>query len=273
MRVKGFTLIELLVVVAIIAALFAILLPAFSNARAMGRQMVCANNLKQIGVAFSLYLSDYNDYFPPWGYGWEGEYTRHWHAVLISGGYVAGKIKVGSELRRFDDVDWKTFLCPEDPNAKYANDPSRFPGWDWRSISYGYNYYFIGSDIGLGGRWYDEASANMSQLANPSATILLTDSLWAIYIDNNEYYVEDKGYFLVVPAPLIHEKGVPYARHGAMSAPNSGNVNVLWCDGHVSSRRAPEKHEKGFHWATNAYSGSCLGDYWRTPEGNIWDRE
>ncbi|HEY3332984.1 MAG TPA: DUF1559 domain-containing protein [Capsulimonadaceae bacterium] len=61
---KGFTLIELLVVIAIIALLAAILFPVFAQARENARKSTCQSNLKQIGIAFTQYVQDYDERYP-----------------------------------------------------------------------------------------------------------------------------------------------------------------------------------------------------------------
>lgn len=65
MRKRGFTLIEVLVVMAIAGILVALLLPSIQAAREGGRRIQCANNLRQMGIAFYLLFGDTEERFPP----------------------------------------------------------------------------------------------------------------------------------------------------------------------------------------------------------------
>jgi prepilin-type N-terminal cleavage/methylation domain-containing protein/prepilin-type processing-associated H-X9-DG protein len=64
MRKRAFTLIELLVVIAIIAILAAILFPVFAKAKEAAKKSQELSQMKQIGIALQIYLTDYDDTYP-----------------------------------------------------------------------------------------------------------------------------------------------------------------------------------------------------------------
>jgi putative ABC transport system ATP-binding protein len=127
---RAFTLIELLVVIAIIAILAAMLMPALARAKAKARGIACINNLRQIGVGYSLWADDHQQKYP-WAVDPSDEGTRGvafaWvHVQAISGFLVTPKL-----LR-----------CPCDDQRKTAADfsatsPAGFPTLTNTALSYG----------------------------------------------------------------------------------------------------------------------------------------
>lgn len=84
MRIRnGFTLVELLVVIGIIALLVSILLPALNKARAQANSVKCLSNLKQLGLACTLYMTESKGVLPPLQYSGKF-YDSQWMSGMIA---------------------------------------------------------------------------------------------------------------------------------------------------------------------------------------------
>ena len=103
-RRRGFTLIELLVVIAIIGILAAMVFPVFARARESARKAVCLSNVKNIALAFQMYLADNNDTLPP------GEHRQE---VIDFFNTAPGN---GSSAANFDVSEGDCEMGPNDGN-------------------------------------------------------------------------------------------------------------------------------------------------------------
>src|SRR3954447_10438114 len=65
---RGFTLIELLVVTGLISVLISLLLPAVGNARRAANATACASNLRQMSLAWMMYVSENKGRLPEYMY-------------------------------------------------------------------------------------------------------------------------------------------------------------------------------------------------------------
>lgn len=104
-------MIELLVVIAAIALLLAILLPAVRKGHMIARRIVCGNNLRQLAVAWDMYLDDY-----------EGKFYQGPNANMNYGGWKGIKNWTNRPLNRYfgmpatveSEDKAEAFCCPAD---------------------------------------------------------------------------------------------------------------------------------------------------------------
>lgn len=148
---RGFTLIELLVVIAIIAVLIGLALPAIQKVRDAAMRMKCANNFKQVGLAFHNY-HDANGKFPRSGEHLvpaAGARTQCFHSPLT----MALPYLEGDNVYRQIDLRYRhnegpnalaaasgggfgakidAFVCPKNPQRKADRDGS---GYGYTDVS------------------------------------------------------------------------------------------------------------------------------------------
>jgi prepilin-type N-terminal cleavage/methylation domain-containing protein/prepilin-type processing-associated H-X9-DG protein len=132
----GFNLIELLVVIAIIAILASLLLPAFSRAKIASKNTACKGNLRQLGLALSMYTADTRVY----PYTVDANVSKTWYMFIAP--YYASNYNIMTCPTFKGEWPIQEALVWISGNA-YHRDPSvtgRVAG-----VSYGYNGFGVGS--------------------------------------------------------------------------------------------------------------------------------
>ena len=202
----AFTLIELLVVIAIIAILAAILFPVFAQARAKARQTACQSNIRQMGLAVTMYGQDYDERFP----------------------------LAASALSATMFLNWHNFVDPYVKNKQIWDCPSAtLPLLDSMGnpvCHYGFNSYYLnttanGAALNPASIYDLNNAPGVAQAAvsAPSHTVMMADTIGVTNVPANH-----SSTYLLPPSHTTDENywGRPEARH-------SEGVIVGFVDSHV----------------------------------------
>lgn len=202
-NLKAFTLVEFLVVIGIVAVLAALIIPVVGKVRASAEGANCASNLRQLGMAVSLMISEQSPKLSIHYY--DGSKESTWSSDLVEKGYLTS-----DEMKQ-------CARCPSLDTPEQHIDNHKF-------FCYGLNRLATltqVSDWSANPPVLWDKKINTLVLPNPTKTIIMGDSVLRPSWDNAYQW-------LFFGIGNTGDGGIIHARH-------SGRANLFFLDGHVQA--------------------------------------
>jgi len=218
----GFTLIELLVVIAVIAILAALLLPALAKAKAKAQRTACLSNLKQWGIAISMYCHDNEDCIPRESFG-TGSTLNTWGQAFAPSSADVWYNALPPQMNQLRAADYLTHRTDFYERNSFFHCPTvRFPSGYLTDnnvlFSMSMNSKLIAAPA---------VTIRTTEVAKPSDTVVFLENLLA-------------GETPVDPAQNLSELGQPSSYASRFVARHDHSGNLVFIDGHAESVRGIE---------------------------------
>jgi prepilin-type N-terminal cleavage/methylation domain-containing protein/prepilin-type processing-associated H-X9-DG protein len=241
----GFTLIELLVVIAIVALLVSILLPSLSGARRAARTVKCLSQMRQLGVAHTLYADANGERFvsAALAHGGLGDPRVSWPVLLAP--YAEGSLVLRSP------ADSSPFWSVEEGGrfsgmsfARYqelylANPQSPPTGALARWTSYGLNNYVTPNKKPPRELMARDAYDRFGKVPAPSATVHFLMMTYGAdgsgFARSDHVHAEAWDDGAPGSAPTLASREMQLNAHGG-GVNWTGVSNYAYVDGHAASQ-------------------------------------